>query len=393
MKLRITIVAVTVIVAAGCAAVYFYLKQNPVAVVVDAVLKDRSLNDANIELTPELETFVNWYEPMVSDAPREVVDIMRRFDAKYRSNGAYRHKELEEFYPTDEWIKRLLDMGIKIESDDAYWDHLETRWFVYHAANDPEELQELKDEYGLDASASFEDVIDAEIRHNVLLKQSVDQAMAADPWVYGGELGADGVFIPYRHKTVYLLPGDITAGSGVPKWVVYELRDRELGNPPSREIPKDIEVVYLNREGQPRETPPSVGDAGEIPTFHRDKADAGVESASSESMPPDRFDDSYPDEIPTQQEPRTPERVPPIDFPTSVADLEKQLASGGIEAELSEELSPERFDKVQQLIDQYGSEEGLRRFREMDPEAARRFEREQRKPSVPSESGEESSTR
>ena len=31
-------------------------------------------------------------------------------------------------------------------------------------------------------------------------------------------------------------------------------------------------------------------------------------------------------------------------------------------------------EKVQQLIDQYGTAEGLRRFREMDPEAARRFE-------------------
>ena len=43
-----------------------------------------------------------------------------------------------------------------------------------------------------------------------------------------------------------------------------------------------------------------------------------------------------------------------------------------------EPLSPERFEKAQQLIDQYGSEEGLRRFREMDPEAARQFEQERR---------------
>ena len=36
----------------------------------------------------------------------------------------------------------------------------------------------------------------------------------------------------------------------------------------------------------------------------------------------------------------------------------------------------EHFDKAQQLIDQYGTEEGLRRLREVDPEAARQFERE-----------------
>ncbi len=58
-----------------------------------------------------------------------------------------------------------------------------------------------------------------------------------------------------------------------------------------------------------------------------------------------------------------------------------------VKAELSEELSLERFDKGRQLIDEYGLEEGLRRLREIDPEAARRFERED--PSVSSrEQGE-----
>ena len=43
-------------------------------------------------------------------------------------------------------------------------------------------------------------------------------------------------------------------------------------------------------------------------------------------------------------------------------------------------LSPERLDKVQQLIDQYGPEEGIRRLREIDPEAARQFERARNAP-------------
>ena len=60
--------------------------------------------------------------------------------------------------------------------------------------------------------------------------------------------------------------------------------------------------------------------------------------------------------------------------PQSVAELEKQLTPEGIEAELSDGLSPERFDKAQQLINEYGTEDGLRRLREMDPEAARQFE-------------------
>ena len=55
------------------------------------------------------------------------------------------------------------------------------------------------------------------------------------------------------------------------------------------------------------------------------------------------------------------------------------------------QLSPERFDKAQQLFDQYGTEEGLRRFRDTDPEAARQFDGSG-KPPVPSEPNDEPPT-
>ncbi len=55
-------------------------------------------------------------------------------------------------------------------------------------------------------------------------------------------------------------------------------------------------------------------------------------------------------------------------------------------------LVPEQRDQAKQFFDQYGTEEGLRRFREMDPEAARQFERERRKPSVHSDPDDKSST-
>ena len=76
-----------------------------------------------------------------------------------------------------------------------------------------------------------------------------------------------------------------------------------------------------------------------------------------------------PSDLPSMVEPKSPQ---------SVADIEKQLTPQGIEAELSGELSTNPFDKAQQLIDEYGTTEGLRRLRESDPEAARRFERERR---------------
>lgn len=70
-----------------------------------------------------------------------------------------------------------------------------------------------------------------------------------------------------------------------------------------------------------------------------------------------------------------PDMVESIPSPPSVEDIEKQLTPEGIEAELSQGVSSDSFDKAQQLIDQYGTEEGLRRLRESDPDAAERFER------------------
>lgn len=70
-----------------------------------------------------------------------------------------------------------------------------------------------------------------------------------------------------------------------------------------------------------------------------------------------------------------PDIVKPVS-PQSVADIEKQLTPQGIGSELIEGLSTNPADKAQKLIDQYGTVEGLRRLREVDPEAARQFERE-----------------
>ena len=73
-----------------------------------------------------------------------------------------------------------------------------------------------------------------------------------------------------------------------------------------------------------------------------------------------------------------PDMVKPTPSPQSVGDIEKQLTPQEIESDLTKGLSADIFNKVQQLIDQYGTAEGLRRLKESDPEAARRFERERR---------------
>ena len=63
-----------------------------------------------------------------------------------------------------------------------------------------------------------------------------------------------------------------------------------------------------------------------------------------------------------------------------------------VEARGWEGLSLKQREEAKQFFDQYGTAEGLRRLRETDPDAAAQFDRERRKPPVPSEPSDEPST-
>ncbi len=87
------------------------------------------------------------------------------------------------------------------------------------------------------------------------------------------------------------------------------------------------------------------------------------------------FEDSPADSgvFPVINAPKIPvDKAPGTD---EVERVHETLPVEGHEVRGWEGMSPEQQEKAQQLINQYGAEEGLRRFREMDPEAARQFER------------------
>ena len=96
---------------------------------------------------------------------------------------------------------------------------------------------------------------------------------------------------------------------------------------------------------------------------------ADVETASDESIDePSPTPIAVPEQsIPTPQVNRAPdaensgpmEESPPI--PSSPMPE-------SVKAQLKERLSPEQFSKYQQLLDEFGAEEGLRKFRETSPE-------------------------
>ena len=255
MCYRLRLIAIAIITAMlflACGLYFSFRQSPPIEKIVYQVLAGNSPSKAPAELTPELRAFMGWYEPMVSDAPEQVLEVMKRFDPKYRSSRGQRNRKLEAIVPTDEWIQRLLDMNVKIEDYDDYSSYLSGRWSIYRATNDPEELADLKDWHGFTDAASWDQVIEAEIRTDEKLHTLIKQAQAKDWRVTSGSLGNDGVFIPNRLMTVYVQPGTISAGTGVPPWVPREIVDREIGLVPKRKIPFYIDVIYLDEKGQPR---------------------------------------------------------------------------------------------------------------------------------------------
>ena len=178
---------------------------------------------------------MDWYEPMVKDAPEQVLEVMKRFDPKHRRTHGQRNRELEAVVPTDEWIQRLLDMNVKIDSYDDYSLYLSSRWDIYRAKTAPEELADMKNWHGLADSVSLDKAIEADIRMTEKLHTQIKKAQAK----------------PNRLMTIYVQPNTVYAGTGVPKELVYEIGKWKKGLVPKPKIPFYIDVIYLNENGQP----------------------------------------------------------------------------------------------------------------------------------------------
>lgn len=384
MKLKLGIITVIVVVGIG---LYFYLSRDPVKVVVYTVLEGSIPKEVDAQLTE----FIDWYKPMVSDAAPEVVAIMKRFDAEYRSKGAYRSKELEEFYPADEWIQRLLAKGIKINNYDDYSDYLEDRWYLYRAANNPDAMKDLKERHGLGDNASFDDLVDAEINENALFKQLVDQAMKDDPRVYGGEIDADGVFIPYRTQTVYVQEGEITSGNGVPKWVAHELSGRASGLEPSRQIPDDIDIIFLDATGTPLQDEALELQAVRyhLTSYLTDDIDTEIESVAADEPITTDFDTLFETDESDQRKNSEPDADFSVDelLDSTESNLDLRFTP---QLPSDKTINPEveqRLDEVERVLDEPESKDELDRRIEAGADSAK--DNEGKRPAAPVDAEQE----
>ena len=230
---------------------------------------------------------------------------------------------------------------------------------------------------------------------------SITYAKLATKSMSGEKLTPDEK-VAYMEASLYLWPNEYTRRSLIlQKWV-----QSKGPNFPPRDGFSDEDIAELKDLGI------SVvyrGDAMIINPPHDyirrdlDEEDAGAPASDtvfSEGIGEDTdFPQRRSEVFPVMPEPKisvTAEHVhqkdrhvhePPTIQPPTPADAKSVEARGW------EGLSLKQREEAKQFFDQYGTAEGLRRLRETDPDAAAQFEREERKPPVPSELNDVPSTR
>ena len=226
---------------------------------------------------------------------------------------------------------------------------------------------------------------------------SITYAKLATKSMSGEKLTLDEK-VAYMEASLYLWPNEATRRSLIlAKWV-----QSKGSNFPPRDGYSDEDLAELKELGIPVVYRGNAMVINPHPDYIRDEepSDPASNTVFSEGISEDTdFPQRRSEVSPVMPEPKIPVTTdhvhhedrhvhePPTIQSTTPADAKS------IEARGWEGLSLKQREEAKQFFDQYGTEEGLRRFREMDPEAAVQFEREERKPPVPSEPNDVPSTR
>lgn len=171
---------------------------------------------------------------------------------------------------------------------------------------------------------------------------------------------------PSSDKIVHFRKSDVPEGESIEMYG-FKRRIAEL---------EGVSMTEVNRMIATGETRIEMGPiTDEIVVDSKDFLEKlGIEGASPESFRDEsRLSDTpIPIESNSESLPMHPHSEDGAAHETTTAE--------SVETELEDQSSPKGFDKARQLIDEYGTEEGLRRLREMDPDLARQFESDKSRP-------------
>lgn len=395
-KTKLILMIGTCLIICSCGFLFFFLQNDPTQEIIYTAVNESFERGTPTKppenIQPELNKFLNEYLPMISDASPEVQAVMKQFDPKFRSNVL--ELEIERFLPTDEWLQKLLDMGIVIDNYSDYSGYLNHRYRYWHAHNDPEDLIDMKDRLNLNADTSWDEVVEAGIWSYVKLNTLANKAMAADPLVEGGTLSKDGVFIPFRLNTIYIqTDGSAVSsikGAGVPDWVPRELHHRAAGIPPERKIPKHVEVIFLDDAGNPVEEkiaqsrvqgfqlePYLIKGADPVNASETESVDRGTSIGDDSDIV--RETETGASDKPSRSQPDTDFNIDEIPDENNLdASLTPKLPTD-MPTESKTEVE-KRLEEAERMLDDPESVDDLRRRKQIGPNAANEKERGQHAP-------------
>lgn len=192
--------------------------------------------------------------------PHTVQEMIEKWDEEYvrreRPYGTPKSKayneKAEKLYPKEQWLQRLMDNGFPFPEFSEYNAAFSTRFQVINAKEgfeNPETKSRVLSNSGLPEDTTWEELEDFTMKFDIVARLKEIRAEEADPSVYGGVTGIDGVFIPFTPNKVHVyISEDIGAAMFTGRLLTQQQKDDLTMYGVA---PEGITVVYTDKSGVP----------------------------------------------------------------------------------------------------------------------------------------------
>ena len=192
--------------------------------------------------------------------PYTVQELIDKWDEKYLDfQRVYRnptlqvsYEEDEAYWPKEQWLQHLLDIGFPLATWPNYYAAFNTRGRVMmnkDRYDDPEKRSRLLDGHFLPEDTTWEEMKDLTIKFDLVARLNEIRAKEVDPSVSGGTMNLKGVFTPFTSNTVHVY---ISEETGAAKFTGRLLTQQQKDDLTMYGVaPEGITVVYTDKDDRP----------------------------------------------------------------------------------------------------------------------------------------------
>ena len=322
------------------------------------------------------------------EGPQTVESLLKRFQEMAAD------AVLDEKYPQEEWLQRVLAQGYTIENWEDYAGFLTARQNLLGLEDTPSVWASGR--LGIPPTNDFETYKAAYMDRKIWEYAQLKDAKLADPQVNGGFFKDDGTFLPFAPQRVYVEragTGAAFIGATLSATQKFELLTQGV-------IPEGHEIIYINGEGTPLAEPPPLlsresvlantkteplnpaWDAAALPDdFHYEANESEYHAAEHTPVTP--ADAAHTNMVVNLEALDAWENQGFTDEADIEAELQKMFNPEGltekrIEQAIQSQLSPELLNRAMNTLKRYGPKEGMERLRAEDPKIAAQIENRMR---------------